>query len=160
MSALLASAPVLAAEKGESVERPAGARGGGVSLAPMVGCGTNGLGFGLGVRAGYTFGLPVYLGGNLVYHSGSESQRTDFYFPSAEVGLDLKATSILFRPYVGVGALFKGRDLNSSTLHWSPGVTLEWLVLGPFFIGADARVLVPFDGTRAFAAYVLAGFNL
>ena len=133
-----------------------------LTLEPMVGAGTNGLGFGVGGRLGYTFTTPVYVGGNFVYHTGEGVPRTHAYYPSAEVGYDIGIDDILLRPYGGVGALFRGGDVPStSTGVVYPGLTFHWLIpRSPAFLGADARVLLPFEGSAAFAMMGTAGANL
>ncbi len=130
------------------------------TLAPMVGYGSNDLGVGFGARVGYTFATPVYLGGNFMYHAG-ESGIRNAYYPSAELGYDIGAGPVLFRPYVGGGALFRNtttRDTSTGLLY--PGLTVHYLIArSPAFVGGDARVLVPFEGSAALAVNATTGLN-
>ena len=132
------------------------------TLAPMVGAGTNGLGLGVGGRFGYTFATPLYVGGNFVYHAGSETPRAYAYYPSAEIGYDIGVGDVLLRPYGGAGAMFRGGDVpSSSTGLVYPGFTVHWLVpRTAAFIGADGRVLFPFDSAPALAVMGTVGANL
>lgn len=130
------------------------------TLAPMLGGGTNGLGFGIGARLGYTFNTPVYVGGNFMYHA-TDGASTYAYYPSAEIGYDIGVDSVLLRPYGGVGALVSGdRFGNGSTGLVYPGFTVHYLVpRSPAFVGGDARVLLPFEGSAAFSAFATTGLN-
>jgi hypothetical protein len=133
-----------------------------LTLEPMIGAASNGFGLGFGGRVGYTFDTPVYVGGNFVYHVGSDTPRAYAYYPSGEVGYDFGIDDVVLRPYGGIGVLFRGGDVAStSTGLVYPGFTFHWLVpRSPAFIGADARVLLPFEGTAAFAMMGTAGANL
>ena len=130
------------------------------TLAPMLGYGTNDLGVGVGARVGYTFETPVYLGGNFMYHAGENGIR-NAYYPSAELGYDIGAGPVLFRPYAGAGALFRNtvtRDTSTGLVY--PGLTVHYLIpRSPAFVGGDARVLVPFEGTAAVAMTASTGLN-
>jgi hypothetical protein len=133
------------------------------TLAPMVGYGSNGLGVGVGGRLGYTFATPIYIGGNFVYHAGADTTpRIHAYYPSAEFGYDFGVDTVLLRPYGGVGVLFRGGDVpTTNTGLVYPGFTFHWLIpRSPAFLGADARVLLPFDGGAALAVMGTVGANL
>jgi hypothetical protein len=131
------------------------------TLAPMLGWGSNGLGLSVGARAGYTFDVPLYLGGNFMYHVG-DSGGAHAYYPSAEVGYDIGIKDVVLRPYGGVGALFTSAP-NSATTSTGvvyPGLTAHYLVpRSPVFLGGDARLLVPFEGSASVALTGTTGLN-
>jgi hypothetical protein len=130
-----------------------------LTIAPMLGYGSNGLGVGVGGRIGYTFDTPVYLGGNVMYQAGDRGSAAVWY-PSAEVGYDIGVSSVLFRPYGGVGALLRSANETSTGLVY-PGMTVHWLIpRSAAFLGGDARVLVPFDANPGFAMAFTTGLNL
>lgn len=129
------------------------------TAAPQVGAATNGYGFGAGLRAGYTFRTPVYVGGNFMYHSGNNQNDDHAYYPSLEVGYDIGVGPVLFRPYAGAGYLVRDNAENAALLY--PGLTLAYLIPEtPVFVGADGRVLVPLAGDgRAVSLAATAGVN-
>lgn len=131
-----------------------------VTLAPMLGYGTNDLGVGVGARVGYTFEAPVYLGGNFMYHAGENSIRSAYY-ASAELGYDIGAGPVLLRPYAGTGAFFRNtvaRDTSTALVY--PGFTVHYLIpRSPAFVGGDARVLIPLEGSAAVALTASTGLN-
>ena len=131
------------------------------TFAPMVGYGTSDLGAGIGARLGYTFETPVYLGGNFMYHTGENGVRSAYY-PGAELGYDVGAGPVLLRPYAGLGAFFRNttsRDTAAPMIY--PGLTVHYLIAKtPLFVGGDARVLVPFEGSAAFALAATTGLDL
>ena len=118
-----------------------------VTLAPMFGYGTDGYGIGAGARAGYTFSVPVYVGGNFMYHAGDGRAG---YYPSVEVGADIGVgSSVVLRPYGGAGVLFRDRPsgVDASTGLLYPGFAAHYLVpRSPAFVGGDGRVLLPVNG--------------
>jgi hypothetical protein len=135
-----------------------------VTVAPLAGYGFNGLGFGAGVRGGYTFDYPIYVGGTFMYHAGSEdnpvsgpgivASNSRLFYPGIEAGYDVGIGPVLVRPYVGTGILF-GRlsttDINGvgtsqteTALMFYPGVNAHYIIArSPVFVGGDARVLLP-----------------
>lgn len=140
-----------------------------ITAAPLAGYGGAGLGVGVGARAGYTFDIPVYVGATFMYHAGKDGQDTRagvtdssnaFYYPGAEVGYDIGLGPVLVRPYVGAGVLL-GRFSTTTTngiestntekaLMVYPGVTAHYIIgRSPVFVGADARVLLPFENQAA-----------
>ena len=131
------------------------------SVAPQVGAATNGYGFGLGARVGYTFKVPIYVGGNFMYHAGSgnESGTERAWYPSGEAGYDVGIGPVLVRPYVGLGYLMRDNAKDAGMVY--PGVTVAYLIKdSPVFIGADGRVLLPLaDGGRALGISGTAGVN-
>ena len=131
------------------------------TIAPMLGYGSNDLGAGVGARVGHTFESAVYLGGNFMYHAGANDVR-DAYYPSAELGYELVAGPALLRPYAGAGVFFENtltRDTSAGLVY--PGLTVHYLIpQSPAFIGGDARVLIPLDGTAAFAMTASTGLQL
>jgi hypothetical protein len=132
------------------------------TLAPLVGYASSGLGVGVGGRFGYTFETPIYLGGNFVYQTGADIPRAHSFYPSVEVGYDLGVETVLLRPYAGLGPYFRAGDVPaSSTGLIYPGFTLHWLIPStPAFLGADTRMLLPFEGNAALAVMATGGVNL
>src|SRR6185369_7487167 len=100
------------------------------TIAPMIGGATNGLGFGMGARLGYTFATPVYLGANYMYHTGSDDNaRTYAHYPSGEIGYDAGVGPVLIRPYGGAGVLFRGGNgASTNTGLVYPGLTVHVLI--------------------------------
>jgi hypothetical protein len=135
-----------------------------VTIAPLAGYGFNGLGAGAGVRAGYTFDTPVYVGGSFMYHTGENNivnqpgvtdSNSSYLYPGVEVGYDIGIGPVLVRPYVGTGLLV-GRmstvvNNNSNTntesaLMFYPGATAHYIIgKSPVFVGGDTRVLLPLE---------------
>lgn len=129
------------------------------TLAPQVGAATAGYGFGVGARVGYTFRTPVYVGANFMYHTGNDDRGLErAYYPSAEVGYDIGAGPMLIRPYGGVGALMRDGATNTGLVY--PALTVAYLIPdSPVFVGADGRLLVPFEGNSAVSVAGTAGVN-
>jgi hypothetical protein len=131
------------------------------TVAPQVGAATGGYGFGVGARVGYTFHTPIYVGGNFMYHTSGDvpgSERA--FYPSAEVGYDIGMGPVLFRPYVGAGALMRDAASTSGLVY--PGATIAYLIKDtPAFVGADGRVLLPTadNANNAIAISGTAGVN-
>ncbi len=159
----VASAPPAATDK------PAGSRrddeeetGKAISVAPLLGFGSNHLNFGFGARAGYTLPQKVYIGATFMYHLGmSESYgifgqnnevSTKIFYPAAEVGYDFHVGPVTIRPYGGVGVVFIsssvtiGNDSTSAStnsLALYPGATAQWNIpRSDFFVGGDTRILI------------------
>ena len=106
--------------------------------------------FGIGARGGYTLpNTPVYLGGTLAYHFGSDHVHT-FLF-GVEGGYDFVVGPVVLRPYLGLGdaivafsgitvpglGTVGGESKNEFAL-W-PGATVMYPI-NQFFVGGDARV--------------------
>lgn len=131
------------------------------TVAPQVGAATGGYGFGVGVRAGYTFRTPIYVGGNFTYHASGDvpgSERA--FYPSAEVGYDVGIGPVLVRPYVGAGVLMRDAANTSALVY--PGATVAYLIEDtPAFVGVDGRVLLPTadNANNALAVSGTAGVN-
>lgn len=170
-----------AEEKPKQVPAPAGT----VHLSVLAGFGygdgvelgdNDYLGVGYGVRAGYTSGgTPLYLGGTLLRYEGPSggSYQLDFIALDFELGYEITAGPIVFRPYLGLGALAGvsslrngasaegGETGNSAILpHAVPGL-LIWHSIGIVAIGAEARyepITNGHDGALALMGSVGAGF--
>jgi len=120
------------------------------SAAILGGWGFNGAAkLGLGLRAGYTLPMHVYVGATFVYHLGeSEGGATaSFFYPGAEGGYELTLGPVLVRPYVGVGALVLHESLppqSASKMYFAlwPGVMAAYPITPMFFVGADARYTI------------------
>ena len=109
----LAAAQEAAPARNES-EEVAEATGGSVAVSALLG-----YGFGTvhnqsdfyrasyGVRIGYTFATPVYLGFTLVRYQGPESpaQEVDAFGADVEIGYDFSAGPFTLRPHLGLGVL-------------------------------------------------------
>ncbi len=167
----------VAESRAEEVRRVEGKRW---SVAPLVGYGTADLKVGLGARAGYTFETPIYVGGTFLYHFGNgtvdavngvSTAERRFYYPAGEVGYDISAGPLLFRPYAGVGVLFAKTELTVNGITDSatdkqlmiyPGATAQYLFpRSPIFVGADARVLLPLEGENpSFSMFATAGLSM
>ncbi|MDB4944463.1 MAG: hypothetical protein JWP97_3997 [Labilithrix sp.] len=125
------------------------------SAAPLAGVGFNGYGLGLGARIGYTVPgkTPLYVGAGFMYHLPASALGLDLklFYPSAEVGYDLRVTKdLVIRPYGGVGVLFLSADsvfgMNTPTVHALaiyPGCTISYNIpKSPVFVGGDARLVL------------------
>jgi len=165
---------IFAASPARAEESPTA---GHTSVGALLGYGfKDGVDLGLGVRAGYTLPMNLYLGGTFVYHLGkSESTpfgdvSTHLYYFGVEGGYDIYAEPVIVRPYLGLGAATASATVPSSTF---AGVTVEggstsdtkfgvWpgaTVLYPiqnFFVGADARFLIVSD-FNAFSLFATGG---
>lgn len=150
------------------------------SAAVLFGYGfKDGVDLGLGVRAGYTLPMNVYLGGTFVYHFGNSQSvppvdvSTKLYYFGVEGGYDIPVSSVVIRPYLGLGdatakGSFSGYCLNglacvpstsasdSKFAAW-PGATLLY-PMGSAFIGADARFLIVSD-FNAFSLFATGGLQ-
>jgi hypothetical protein len=140
------------------------------SVGALVGYATDDLNLGLGVRGGYTLPSNVYLGGTFVYHlgrsesvAGMEASAKLFYF-GAEGGYDIPVSSVVIRPYLGLGAAKMtgsvsgggvSMDVSETKFSAWPGATLIYPI-NSFFVGADARFLIVSDN-NAFGAFATAG---
>jgi hypothetical protein len=163
------------------IERP-------ISVALLLGYGvktdrqTGGLGadpYGLtaGVRGGYTFDFRLYAGVYFNYYLGSTESGTNDRFNStetetsasymqfgAEVGYDVEAGPVMFRPSLQIGMAIALTDKTTTTtsvndLMFGPGITLLY-PMDEFFIGLDLRAaLVMGDGVSAFVPALTAGMT-
>lgn len=129
-----------------------------ISVAPVVGFATNNLGLGVGLRAGYTLPMRVYLGATFVYQHGSSfgPVRAYAFYPGAEVGYDASLGPVVLKPYLGAGLLVAkvtglsglgaGAAGGESFALW-PGVAATYEIpKSPAFVGADARLLIATRG--------------
>ncbi len=164
----------------ETKPNPVGNR---LAIEPLVGAGTGGFGFGTGGRIGYTFKLPVYIGGTFMWYGGKTDTTTgvngvaqtksNFYYPGVEVGYDIALAQGRFvvRPY-GAAAIEFVRDrvsVNSAAVadtssHFMmyPGITAHYNIpKAPIYVGADTRLLIPFTSqTISFQGFFVAGLSL
>ena len=135
-----------------------------VTVAPLLGYGFNDLGVGVGARAGYTFDIPVYVGGTFMYHTGTDKlvdrpgvteSSSSFLYPALEVGYDIGIGPVLLRPYAGAGVLFGRMSTTTNGVSATdterafmlyPGATASYLIgRSPVFVGGDTRVLLPLE---------------
>jgi hypothetical protein len=130
----------------------------------------------LGVRGGYSFDSQLYLGAFYSYYigetrSGKSAQTglmttaSAYYMQfGAEVGYDWWVGPVVVRPSMQVGAaLGFTTKLNSpspiGSVMFGPGITI-FKPIGTFFLGGDMRaVIVPGDGSSAFAVAVNGGLR-
>ena len=164
---LASAAPALAEDSSPTAGK--------IGVGALLGYGfKDGVGFGLGVRGGYTLPMNVYLGGTFVYHLGkSEGEASvNIFYLGVEGGYDISAGPVVVRPYLGLGPAFAHASIPSVQLgggatvggshtetkfgFW-PGVTLLYPITG-FFIGADMRVLIVSDFT-AFSLFATGGMH-
>lgn len=147
------------------------------SAGALLGYGfKEGVGFGLGVRGGYTLPMNVYLGGTFVYHFG-KSESTAFGDASSKVlyfgvegGYDIEAGPVLVRPFLGLGdAIVHGNTvtcigfggIGCASVSGSSGYFALWpgaavfYPLDDFFVGGDARVLIVTSGDSSANAFSL-----
>ena len=139
--------------------------------------------FGLGMRAGVTFGCGGYLGGTFVKHVGTsrlgtrEDGRSEYVavvhdtYAGPELGWDFRRYRTLVRPFVGGGMLLTlgkttvGGASHSEDRAWffvAPGV-LAALRFGELFAGIDLRVpIVPAQPAKqwALAGMLVVGMDL
>ena len=178
VTALGATAAILllGAAPAHAEESPTAGHG---SAAALLGYGfKDGVGVGLGVRAGYTLPMNVYLGGTFVYHLG-KSENDGFgdasvklYYFGVEGGYDIPAGPVVVRPYLGLGAAtvkfsapninlggFGSTSLSSSDTKFAlwPGATVLYPI-GPAFVGGDARFLIV-DQFNAFSVFATGGIQ-
>jgi hypothetical protein len=149
--AVVAPAPAVVPIEVEPPDRP------GFSAAGLIGLSSDGFGFGLGARAGYTLPFHLYLGGVIAdYFGGGNS----VFVVGPEVGYDLALPAgglpFLLRPYVGFG--YAG--LGGSTLIGAghvftvfPGAEILYAFVPNFFAGIDFRVPI-FTGGEATAIFI------
>jgi Outer membrane protein beta-barrel domain len=136
--------------------------GKGISVAPLLGFGTNHLNFGFGARAGYTLPQKVYIGATFMYHLGvSESYglfgqtnevSSKVFYPAGEVGYDFRVGPVTIRPYAGVGVVFISSSVTignqsasntENSLALYPAVTAQFNIPhSDFFVGGDTRILI------------------
>ncbi|AKU98422.1 hypothetical protein AKJ09_05086 [Labilithrix luteola] len=156
-----------------------------VTLEPLVGYGTNNYNLGVGGRLGYTLPVvPIYLGGSFMWYSGdidhgqnafgSTESKSNFYYPSAEVGYDIglgRYRNILIRPYGAAAILFERERVSSDNVavHDTrnqfmvyPGLTARYrMPEGPLYVGADTRLLVPtLHGHPSYQVFFVTGLSL
>ena len=151
-----------------------------ISVAPLLGFGTNHLNFGFGARAGYTLPQRVYVGATFMYHLGmsesyglfgqSSEVSTKVFYPAAEVGYDFRVGPVTIRPYGGVGVVFisssvtvgnQSSSASTSSLALYPAVTAQWNIpRSDFFVGGDTRMLIlTRGGDPSFGLFATAGMK-
>lgn len=151
----------------------------GLSAALLVGNGfEDGVNVGFGARLGTNLDR-LYLGGTGVYHLGESrsasalGQNVDaslnIYYFGAEAGYDFSAGPILLRPYGGFGlgtarGCVNGSCDTESRAYIAPGVSVLAFVSDAFFVGGDARFVVPLDDDGSnfdhFGLFAFAGMSL
>lgn len=117
---------------------------------------TNTQAFGLALRGGYTFKLPIYVGLTYVRHYGMPGYnepyvRGNVFYYGAEVGYELQIRRLIFRPYLGVGSQYHYEtyyrpptydvtvhDTIGGYLTSWPGVAAV-VAMGPLRLGVDVR---------------------
>ena len=142
LSLILSSSAALAEE-----------REGHASAALLAGYGTtnqeNVIGFGAGVRLGYSFGFGLYTGVVGLAHLGThegDSPRNHSQSVRAEAGYDFHLQPILLRPSLRAGVAYVSTSYDDKGSFVSPDLGLGISLLYPIgrcFIGADfdARLL-------------------
>jgi hypothetical protein len=160
-----------------------------ISIAPLLGYGSEGFRFGFGIRVGYTLpigtsGNGVYFGGAFMYHLGYSVDAGAFgsssfsaFYPSGEVGYELRPIDRLsIRPYGGLGVVFVKVSSTMTTLFSDskkevsstysafalyPGCTVNYDIPSTsIFVGGDARLLIPLEGAGAsFGVFASGGFR-
>jgi len=128
-------------------------REGHASAALLAGYGTtnqeNVIGFGAGVRLGYSFGFGLYTGVVGLAHLGThegDSPRNHSQSVRAEAGYDFHLQPILLRPSLRAGVAYVSTSYDDKGSFVSPDLGLGISLLYPIgrcFIGADfdARLL-------------------
>lgn len=119
------------------------------------GVGTQGAG--VGVRAGYTLPMKVYVGAMFLYHFGSSKEADNVTYSGGslylgpEAGYELELGPVVVRPYLGFGygsAKAKAEVNGKAVVERSEGGLAIWpgaMVRYPidmFFVGADARYAI------------------
>lgn len=152
------------------------------SAAALLGYGfRDPAGIGLGVRAGYTLPVKVYVGGTFVYHFGStydttfgKASQSVLYF-GVEGGYEMEAGPVLVRPYLGLGDMIGsssipptcaptigciGGDTSFGSFVFWPGATVLY-PLDDFFVGGDARFAIVTSQSSAtvFSVFATAGLR-
>jgi len=120
---------------------------------------------GLGVRAGYTFDYPMYVGATYLFHFGRKEDnpfgwdRNRAMMVGGELGHDVDAAPMLLRPYLGFGGVrlenttyatnsglpggTTGPAQESTYTDWEPyadlGVLVGWVADPHLVLGADVR---------------------
>jgi hypothetical protein len=146
---------------------------------------TNPWGLGFGLRGGYTLDLGLYIGGHVSYFLGtsiesansgggtgtigaaSETSLKTIEF-AAEVGWDLWISTVVIRPYLGLGAGIHLRESTTSlgtntgsvgAFAFTPGASVFWAP-GMFFVGGDVRFnVLGGDGFSGTSVSALAGLR-
>lgn len=154
-----------------------------MGVEPIVGLGTNHYNFGVGGRMGYTFKVPIYVGGTFVWYHGDTADpsaennfvktQTPRYYPGVELGYDVGIAHgiVMVRPYAGAGILMqheRREGLGSVVVNTTdellvyPGLTVHVRVPGsPVFVGADTRLLVPVVRTNlSYQGFFVTGLSI
>jgi hypothetical protein len=174
-----APAPMETAEHRPVEKNPVANR---ATIEPEIGYGTNAFNLGIGGRIGYTFEIPIYVGGTFMWYNGdtqtttgaggvTQSRQRNYWYPGGELGFDIGNKSFMVRPYVGGAALYDRShiDVNgvasatttAAQFMFYPGLTARYNVAeGPFYVGADTRLLVPVDhGPASYQAFGVLGVS-
>jgi hypothetical protein len=151
----------------------------GWSAAALAGNGfEDGVNMGAGARLGLTTSR-LYLGGTFVYHFGESRSATllgqsadvsvNIWYFGGEAGYDFFAGPVILRPYAGFGiGTARGCIGNvcdtDSRAYLAPGVALIAPLSDAFFVGGDARYVVPLDDNNSnfdhFGLFGFAGMRL
>ncbi len=140
--------------------------------------GTNDLGFGVGVRGGYTMPTSIYVGGVFDYFFGSTNTvsalgstvetKTSLWLLGGEIGYDLGLTpQIVLRPIAGIGFASGSAKVCASSTgvpeqcasstasdpFFELGGSFNWFN-GRFMLGGDARLLYVEEGALVLGGHV------
>ncbi|MBN1655774.1 MAG: hypothetical protein JXA30_18560 [Deltaproteobacteria bacterium] len=115
----------------------------------------NALGFGFGLRGGYTFEMDVYAGLKFIYNLGTETnnETANFVTIGVEGGYKLELDPVVFMPSIELGiALYSYEDStpgrfapkkSSEDFYFAPALSVLYPI-DMFFVGADIAVYVVF----------------
>ncbi len=119
-----------------------------------LGDGSDSLGVGIGVRAGYTLSDKVYVGGvaRASYYWNPVASAT-WVRPGIEAGYDFSAGPVVIRPYAGAGFAFVRATVSVPGLYDASASTTVGAFLGgaqvfgyipktPVFLGGDVHAVV------------------
>jgi hypothetical protein len=137
----------------------------GPSASLLLGIATADLNLGVGARGGYTLPNNVYVGGTIVYHTGTSTNDTvqgvniqvssHLFYLGPEGGYDVAVGPVLIRPFLGLGLAPASISTNCSPPQSALCTTVSrtdtnfalWLggdvlyPLGMFYVGGDLRAL-------------------
>jgi hypothetical protein len=143
--------------------------------------GSDNLNFGLGIKAGYTLPMDLYLGGTFDYFIGEHDESTvngyhseydfSFWLLTPEVGYDFGITpAFMVRPFGGIGlasvdgescATGPGYNNCQDFSDTEVGLTIGGLVsytTDPVFFGGELRFLLYDEEALVLGAHVGAAF--
>jgi hypothetical protein len=107
----------------------------------------NPFGFTLGARGGYTFELPIYVGGTAAFMLGEKEgdSALRMFQIGAEVGYDFALGPVVLRPFLGLGlniaftkSDFFGRE-SQGNFYLAGGGTVLYNVNETLFVGGEIR---------------------